>query len=128
MMAGVQMQHVPYRGAAPALADLIGGQLQVIFDNMPSSIAHIQGGRLRALAVCSVKRHDALPDVPTVGEFLPGFDASATFVKVLDLLAFHETRLSDVVGSGDIDFEHVKQELGYGDSEEEDDNDAPEDQ
>jgi len=77
MMAGIQMQHVPYRGAAPALADLIGGQLQVIFDNVPSSLAHIRAGKLRALAVCSAKRLDALPDVPTVADYLPGFETSA---------------------------------------------------
>jgi len=68
MMAGIQMQHVPYRGASPALVDLIGGQVHVMFDNMPSSIEHIRAGRLRPLAVCTTKRLDALPDVPTVSE------------------------------------------------------------
>jgi tripartite-type tricarboxylate transporter receptor subunit TctC len=77
MMAGVEMQHVPYRGAAPALTDLIGGQVHVMFDNLPSSIEHIKAGRLRALGVCSLKRLDALPDVPTVAEFVPGFETSA---------------------------------------------------
>lgn len=77
MSAGVDMQHVPYRGAPPALADLIGGRLQVMFDNMPSSIAHIKAGRLRALAVCTPKRLEAFPDVPAVAEFLPGFETSA---------------------------------------------------
>jgi len=77
MMAGIQMQHVPYRGASPALVDLIGGQVHVMFDNMPSSIEHIRAGRLRPLAVCTTKRLDALPDVPTVSESLPGFETSA---------------------------------------------------
>ena len=77
MMAGIQMQHVPYRGAPPALVDLIGGQVHVMFDNMPSSIEHIRAGRLRPLAVCTTKRIDALPDVPTVSESLPGFETSA---------------------------------------------------
>lgn len=77
MMAGIQMQHVPYRGAPPALVDLIGGQVHVMFDNMPSSIEHIRAGRLRPLAVCTTKRLDVLPDVPTVSESLPGFETSA---------------------------------------------------
>jgi tripartite-type tricarboxylate transporter receptor subunit TctC len=77
MMAGIEMQHVPYRGAAPALTDLIGGQVHVMFDNLPSSIEHIKSGRLRPLGVCSLKRLDALPDVPTVAEFVPGFETSA---------------------------------------------------
>jgi tripartite-type tricarboxylate transporter receptor subunit TctC len=79
MMTGVELVHVPYRGAAPALTDLLGGQVQVMFDNLPSSIAHIQAGRLRALAVTTAKRAAALPDVPTVGETVPGYEASAFF-------------------------------------------------
>jgi tripartite-type tricarboxylate transporter receptor subunit TctC len=77
MMTGVEMQHVPYRGAPLALTDLIAGQVHVMFDNLPSSIEHIKSGRLRALGVCSLKRLDALPDVPTVAEFVPGFETSA---------------------------------------------------
>ena len=77
MMAGVDMQHVPYRGAPPALTDLIGGQVQVMFDNLPSSIEHIRAGRLRALGVSSAKRLDLLPDIPTIGEIVPGFETSA---------------------------------------------------
>jgi tripartite-type tricarboxylate transporter receptor subunit TctC len=79
MMTGVDLVHVPYRGAAPALTDLLGGQVQVMFDNLPSSIAHIQAGRLRALAVTTATRAKALPDVPTVGETVPGYEASAFF-------------------------------------------------
>jgi tripartite-type tricarboxylate transporter receptor subunit TctC len=79
MMTGVNLVHVPYRGAAPALTDMLGGQVQVMFDNLPSSIAHIQAGRLRALAVTTAKRAAALPDVPTVGETVPGYEASAFF-------------------------------------------------
>jgi tripartite-type tricarboxylate transporter receptor subunit TctC len=79
MMTGTEMTHVPYRGAAPALTDMLGGQVQVMFDNLPSSIGHIQGGRLRALAVTTAERSKALPDVPTVAETVPGYEASAFF-------------------------------------------------
>jgi tripartite-type tricarboxylate transporter receptor subunit TctC len=77
MMAGVDMLHVPYKGAAPALTDLLGGQVQVMFDNLSSSIAHIRAGKLRALAVTTATRSKALLDLPTVGEFVPGYEASA---------------------------------------------------
>jgi tripartite-type tricarboxylate transporter receptor subunit TctC len=77
MLAGVDMVHVPYRGAAPAVADLIAGQVQAMFDFLPSSIEHIRAGKLRALAIASAKRWPALPDLPTVGEFLSGFEAGA---------------------------------------------------
>jgi tripartite-type tricarboxylate transporter receptor subunit TctC len=76
LMTGVNMQHVPYRGAGPALTDLLGGQVQVMFDNTVSSIEHIRAGRLRALAVSAATRSKALPDVPTVGDFVPGYEAS----------------------------------------------------
>ena len=79
MMAGLNMVHVPYRGSAPMLTDLIGGQVQVTFDNMPSSIEHIRAGRLRALAVTTAVRSEALPDVPVVADFLPGYEASSWF-------------------------------------------------
>ena len=79
MMTGVDMVHVPYRGAAPALTDLLGGQVQVMFDTMPSSIEYIRAGKLRALAVTTATRSEALPDVPTVGDFVPGYEASAWF-------------------------------------------------
>ena len=74
-MAGVTMRHVPYRGSAPALIDLLGGQVQVMFDLMPSSIGYIRAGRLRALAVTTATRSAALPDLPTVGDFVPGYAA-----------------------------------------------------
>jgi tripartite-type tricarboxylate transporter receptor subunit TctC len=76
MMAGVSMVHVPYRGIAPALTDLMAGQLQVYFGALTSSIEYIKAGRLRALAVTTAKRSEALPDLPTVGEFVPGYEAS----------------------------------------------------
>jgi tripartite-type tricarboxylate transporter receptor subunit TctC len=76
MLAGVDMIHVPYRGSAPALTDLLGGQLNVLFDPLPSSIEHIRAGRLRPLAVTTATRSDVLPDIPTVADFLPGFEAS----------------------------------------------------
>src|SRR5215212_1700129 len=79
MMTGCQMLHVPYKGAGPALTDLIGGQVHVLFDNLPSSIGHIKGGRLRALAVTSAEREPALPDIPTVGDTVPGYEATAWF-------------------------------------------------
>ena len=75
MMAGVDMVHVPYRGEALALPDLISGQVQVLFGVMPASLGYIRAGKLRALAVTTAKRQEPLPDVPTVGEFLPGFEA-----------------------------------------------------
>ncbi len=79
MMTGVQLQHVPYRGSAPALTDMLSGQVQVMFDNMPPSLPHIKAGKLRALAVTTAQRSEALPDVPTVGETVPGYEASAFF-------------------------------------------------
>jgi tripartite-type tricarboxylate transporter receptor subunit TctC len=79
MMTGIGMVHVPYRGAGPALIDLLAGQGQVMFDNLPSSIEHIRAGKLRALAVTTAARSEALPDVPAMGEFVPGYEASAFF-------------------------------------------------
>ena len=77
MMSGVNMPHVPYRGSAPMVTDLIGGQVHSAFDNLPASIEQIRAGKLRALAVSTATRAPALPDVPTVAEFLPSYDASA---------------------------------------------------
>ena len=79
MMSGVKMQHVPYRGAAPAITDMLGGQVQVIFDNMPSILQHIRAGSLRALAVTSTTRSALLPDVPVLADTIPGYEASALF-------------------------------------------------
>ncbi|MEA2830240.1 MAG: hypothetical protein QOF22_988 [Bradyrhizobium sp.] len=78
-MSGAKMLHVPYRGAAPAITDLLGNRVQVIFDNMPSIIQHISSGSLRALAVTTAARSPELPDVPTVAETVPGYEASALF-------------------------------------------------
>jgi len=78
-MTGVDMLHVPYRGAAPALTDMIGGQVQVMFDALSSSIGYIRSGKLRALAVTTLERSQALPNVPTVAEFVPGYEASGWF-------------------------------------------------
>jgi tripartite-type tricarboxylate transporter receptor subunit TctC len=80
MMTGVQMLHVPYRGSAPMLTDLLGGQVQAAFDNLPASIEHIRAGKLRPLAVTTASRSETMPNIPnipTVSEFLPGFEASA---------------------------------------------------
>jgi tripartite-type tricarboxylate transporter receptor subunit TctC len=79
MMAGVKLVHVPYRGGGPALTDLLGGQVQVMFPGTVSSIEYIKTGRLRALAVTTATRWDALPDIPTVGEFVSGYEASSWF-------------------------------------------------
>ena len=79
MMAGVDLVHVPYRGTGPALTDLLGGQVQVNFPAMASSIEYIRTGKLRALAVTTATRSEALPDVPTVGEVVPGYEASAWY-------------------------------------------------
>jgi tripartite-type tricarboxylate transporter receptor subunit TctC len=79
LMTGVEMANIPYKGSAPALTDLIAGTVQVIFDNMPPSLPHIRSGTLRALAVTTATRSEALPDVPTVAETVPGYEASAFF-------------------------------------------------
>jgi len=95
MMTGVNMLHVPYRGAAPAVTDMISGQVQVMFDPMPTSIEQIRAGRLRPLAVTTAKRAEVLPDLPTVSETLPGFEADTWYgagvprntpVEIVDLL------------------------------------------
>ncbi|MEI8153950.1 MAG: tripartite tricarboxylate transporter substrate binding protein [Hyphomicrobiales bacterium] len=75
MMTGIKMVHLPYRGAGPALIDLLGGQVEVMFATLPSSIGHIRGGKLHPLAVTFATRSGTLPDVPTIGEFVPGYDA-----------------------------------------------------
>jgi tripartite-type tricarboxylate transporter receptor subunit TctC len=77
MMTGVNMVHVPYRGSAPALTDLLGGQVQVMFDGVVSSIEYIRAGKLRALAVTTATRSETLPDIPMMGDFLSGYEASA---------------------------------------------------
>ncbi len=98
MMTGVQMTHIPYKGSAPMLTDLLGGQVQVTFDNLPASIAHIKAGKLRPLAVTTAVRSPELPDVPTVADTVPGYEASAFFglgapkgtpKEVIDLINKH---------------------------------------
>src|SRR5262249_18705935 len=78
-MTGVSLVHVPYRGAAPGVTDLLAGQVQVYFDPIPNSIGYIRAGKVRPLAITSTTRSEALPDVPTVGEFVPGYEASFWF-------------------------------------------------
>ena len=79
MMTGIDMVHVPYRGGAPALTDLISGQVQVMFDNIPTCAEHVKSGKLRGLAITSTTRSDVLPDLPPVADFLPGYEASAWY-------------------------------------------------
>ena len=79
MMTGVNFVHVPYRGSAPALTDMIGGQVQVMFDNIPSCAEHVKSGKLRGLAVTATARSPVLPELPTVAEFVPGYEASAWY-------------------------------------------------
>ncbi|WP_300300974.1 tripartite tricarboxylate transporter substrate binding protein [Ferrovibrio sp.] len=80
VMTGVQMEHIPYKGSAPAITDLIGGQVQVMFDNMPSALPHVKAGKLRAIAVTTATRSAAMPDLPTIAEAgLPGFEAASWF-------------------------------------------------
>jgi tripartite-type tricarboxylate transporter receptor subunit TctC len=95
MMTGVDLVHVPYRGAAPALTDLLAGQVQVNFDLLPNSIEHVRAGRLRALAITTTTRSELLPDVPTVNEFVPGYESSSVYglgvpkdtpAEIIDLL------------------------------------------
>jgi len=79
MMTGIDMVHVPYRGGAPALTDLISGQVQVMFDNIPTCAEHVKSGKLRGLAITSTTRSEVLPDLPPVADFLPGYEASAWY-------------------------------------------------
>jgi tripartite-type tricarboxylate transporter receptor subunit TctC len=79
VMAQVDMTHVPYRGAGPAVVDLLGGQIQIFFGSAPAAIDHIRAGRIRALAVTTAARFEGLPDLPTVADFVPGYDASQWF-------------------------------------------------
>ena len=76
MMTGINLVHVPYRGAGPALVDLLAGQVQIMFDTVSGSIGHITAGKLRPLGVTTAERSEALPDIPTVGDFVPGYEAS----------------------------------------------------
>jgi len=79
MMTGIDMQHVPYRGNGPALTDLLGGQIQIMFDTMPQAIGYVRAAKLRALAVTTAMRSEVLPDTPTVGEYVPGYEASSLY-------------------------------------------------
>ena len=79
MLTGINMQHVPYRGGAPALTDMLSGVMQVMFDNLPTCAEHVKSGKLRGLAVTSTTRSDVLPDLPLVADYLPGYEASAWY-------------------------------------------------
>ena len=79
MMTGVDIVHVPYRGSAQALTDMLGGQVQVMFDNVPTSLEHIRSGKLRPLAVTTSMRSEVLPDIPTMADFVPGYESSAWY-------------------------------------------------
>ncbi|MGA6967269.1 MAG: tripartite tricarboxylate transporter substrate-binding protein, partial [Xanthobacteraceae bacterium] len=79
LLTGLDLLDVPYRGGAPALTDLLGAQVHVMFDNLPTSLEYIRAGKLRALAVSTITRSDTLPDLPTVSEFVPGYEVSSWF-------------------------------------------------
>ena len=93
-MTGVNLVHVPYRGGGPALVDLLGGQVQVLFATMSSSIEYVRGGKLRALAVTTATRSPVLPDIPTVTEFVPGYESSfwRAQTSVTGGRTFHKSR------------------------------------
>jgi tripartite-type tricarboxylate transporter receptor subunit TctC len=102
MMTGINLLHVPYRGSAPMLIDLVGGQVQMSFDNLPASIEHIRADRLRPLAVTTATRSHALPDIPTVAESVPGYEASAMggIAVPRDTPAAIVERLNEEIGAG----------------------------
>jgi tripartite-type tricarboxylate transporter receptor subunit TctC len=103
--AGVQLTHIPYKGAAPAMADLLGGQVPMVFDPIPTSLPHVRGGRIKALAITSAQRSPLVPEVPTVAESgLPGFEVAAWF----GLYAPAATP-SDIVGKLNADVNRVLQ-------------------
>src|SRR3954465_12192335 len=79
MLTGINMVHLPYRGGAPALTDMISGQVQVMFDNIPTCAEHVKSGKLRGLAVTSTRRSEGWPDLPVLADFLPGYEASAWY-------------------------------------------------
>jgi tripartite-type tricarboxylate transporter receptor subunit TctC len=90
MMAGVDLLHVPYRGAGPMLTDLVGGQVQMGFDILPASIELIRAGKLRTLAVTTAMRSEVLPNVPTVGDLLPGYDSSSPITSDGDIGSYFQ--------------------------------------
>jgi tripartite-type tricarboxylate transporter receptor subunit TctC len=92
-MSGVDLTHVPYRGAGPAVADLLGGQVQVMFIGLPPAIAHIQSGSLRALAVTTATRFEALPDLPPAADFVPGYEASQWWA-----IGLRKSAPADIIG------------------------------
>jgi tripartite-type tricarboxylate transporter receptor subunit TctC len=110
-MTGTDMVHVPYRGNAPALADLLAGQVQLGFDTMPAAIEYIRAGRLRALGVSTTARSHTLPDLPAVSEFVPGYESSAYFgfgapvktpIEIVDRLNKRSTRASPIRSCGQL--------------------------
>jgi len=101
MMAGVNMVHVPYRGGGPALSDLLAGQVQIMFPTTVSSIGYIRSGKLRALAVTAAMRSAALPDIPTVAEFVPGYEASNWYGSPGHIAAYDGPEANDLT---DVEF------------------------
>src|SRR6185437_4094847 len=101
-MAGIDIRHVPYRGSAPALIDLVSGQVQVMFDLLPASVGYIRAGQLNGLAVTGTTRSEALPQLPTLGEFLPGYEVSTWngVVAPKNTPAEAMDRLNEVITAG----------------------------